>query len=97
MSILLPVIGIISAAVLVLVYFLLSALLKAVAHINRVNSQLLLVIAGKEQKPETLRALVASERRPTKDLSGVAAGIKEDKKKKETETNNKDYSMSVGG
>lgn len=95
MSILLPVIGVINVAVLVLVYILTSALLKATSHVTKVNSQLLLLIAGKEQGPETMRALVAHDRKPPQSLKSVATGIV--KEKKEDKPKNQDYTMSVGG
>jgi len=99
MNILIPVVCVIAVvfimAIVLLIYVLTAALLKSIDHVNKVNSQLLLLIAGKDEKPETLRALVAQDRQPSKPLAGVAAGIV--KGKKEEKSKNQDYVISVGG
>lgn len=74
-----------------LVVFLLI-LLKVVNRVTETNKCLLLVVAGKESKPETLRALVASNKPPQKNLPGIASKkTKDDKKLKNT-----DYEMTIG-
>lgn len=70
---------------------LLIALLKSTSRIIEVNKQLLIVVAGQNQKPEALRALVASNRPPQKVIPGIADGKKKDDKQKNT-----NYTMSVG-
>lgn len=73
-------------------YILLMILLKVVGQITETNKQLLIVVAGKEAKPEALRALVASAKPPQGKLRGIADGNK-DKKNKPENTN---YVMEIG-
>lgn len=70
---------------------LLIALLKSTSRIIEVNKQLLIVVAGKDDKPESLRALVASNKPPQKILSGIAK-----KKDKDKKPENTDYQMTIG-
>jgi len=95
MSILLPVVFVLGCLVIVAIIVLAGTLISVVNRTTEINKQLLLVIAGKEDKPETLRALVAQDRQPSKPLAGVAAGIV--KGKKEEKSKNQDYVISVGG
>jgi len=95
MSILLPVVFVLGCLVIVAIIVLAGTLISVVNRTTEINKQLLLVIAGKEDKPETLRALVAQDRQPSKPLAGVAAGIV--KGKKEEKSKNQDYIISVGG
>ena len=67
-------------------------LLKVVNRLAEVNKQLLIIVAGKDQKPEALRALVASSKPPQGKLKGIANG----KKKKDDKSKNTDYVMEVG-
>ena len=71
---------------------ILIALLKSTSRIIEINKQLLIIVAGKDAKPETLRALVATSKPLQGKLKGVATGEKEDKKPV-----NKDYTLVVGG
>ena len=66
--------------------------LKVVNRLMEVNKQLILLTAGKEAKPEALRALVASEKPPQGNLKGIATGGKKEKKK----PTNIDYTLTVG-
>ena len=67
-------------------------LLKVINQLTKVNEQLLIVVAGKEPKPESaLRALVASAKPPQGKLKGIADGKKDNKK-----PTNTDYSIEVG-
>lgn len=75
---------------LALVSILVVALLSTTKRLVDTNKQLLILIAGKETKPETLRALVASNKPPQGKLKGIATGKKDDKPK------NTDYTMSIG-
>lgn len=70
---------------------LLIALLKSSDRILEINKQLLIVVAGKDEKPEALRALVASAKPPQKVIPGIADG-----KKKNDKPMNTNYTMSVG-
>lgn len=72
-------------------YVLLMVLLKVVNRLAEVNKQLLVVVAGKDEKPEALRALVALNKSPQGKLKGIADGKKKDEKMKNT-----DYTMEVG-
>lgn len=76
---------------LALTSILAIVLLNTIKRLADTNKQLLILIAGKEGKPETLRALVASEKPPQGKLRGIATGKKEDKKPKNT-----DYTMQIG-
>jgi len=73
-------------------YILLMILLKVINRLAEVNKQLLIVVAGQNEKPEALRALVASDRPPKKNIPGIADG----KKKKDAGTKNTDYTMEIG-
>jgi len=95
MSILLPVVFVLGCLVIVAIIVLAGTLITVVNRTTEINKQLLLVIAGKEDKPEMLRALVAQDRQPSKPLAGVATGIV--KGKKEEKSKNQDYVISVGG
>ena len=67
-------------------------LLKVINQLTKVNEQLLIVVAGKDKKPESaLRALVALNKPPQGKLKGIADGKKEDKK-----PTNTDYQMTIG-
>ena len=71
---------------------LLIALLKSSNRIIEINKQLLVVVAGKNEKPESaLRALVALNKPPQGKLKGIADGKKENKK-----PTNVDYQMTIG-
>jgi len=72
-------------------YILLMILLKVVNRLAEVSKQLLIVVAGKDLKPEALRALVASNKPPQGKLKGIATGKKKDDKPKNT-----DYTMEIG-
>ena len=89
------IIGMLSIFCGILVLFciaLLITLLKSSNRIIEINKQLLIVVAGKDEKPEALRALVASNRPPQKVIPGIADG----KKKKDDKQKNTNYTMSVG-
>jgi len=76
----------------VLIYALVIALLKVIKQITETNKQLLIVVAGKEEKPDSaLKALVASNRPPRKNLAGIAGP-----KKKDTKTENTNFTMKIG-
>ena len=71
---------------------LIIALLKSSNRIIEINKQLMILVAGKEDKPESaLRALVALNKPPQGKLKGIADGKKEDKK-----PTNTDYTMTIG-
>ena len=74
-----------------IVYILLWALLRSNSRLIETNKQLLIIVAGKEAKPEALRALVASSKPPQGKLRGIA-----DKKKKGDKDKNTNYTMSIG-
>ena len=64
----------------------------AVRQITDTNKQLLIVVAGKGEKPESaLRALVTSDRPPKKVIPGIAG-----KKQKADEEKNSNYTMRIG-
>ena len=65
--------------------------LKLINRLVETNKQLLIVVAGKEAKPEALRALVASNKPPQKKLKGIATG----KGKKKSPVNT-DYTLVIG-
>lgn len=79
-----------------IVYALLWALLRSNSRFIEVNKQLLIMVAGREGKPEqagaTMRALVASAKPPQGKLSGIADG----KKKKDDKLKNTNYTMEIG-
>ena len=71
---------------------LLIALLKSSNRIIEINKQLLVVVAGKNEKPESaLRALVSLDKPPRGKLKGIADG-----KKKDTKPANTDYTVAIG-
>ena len=70
---------------------LLIALLKSSNRIIETNKQLLVVVAGKDEKPEALRALVALNKPPQGKLKGIADG-----KKKDIKPDNTDYTIAIG-
>lgn len=70
---------------------LLVAELRVVNRLAEVNKQLLVVVAGKDEKPEALRALVALNKPPQGKLKGIANGKEKDKK-----PTNTDYMLEVG-
>jgi len=90
-AVLIPIVIIISALVVVMFVILAGALVISVGRLNETNKQLLIVVAGQEGKPETLRALVASAKPPQGKLKGIAGA-----KKKEDKPKNTDYQMSIG-
>lgn len=75
---------------LALASILVIALLSTVKRLTDTNKQLLILLAGREVKPETLRALVASDRPPQGKLKGIATGKQQDGPK------NTNYTMAVG-
>jgi hypothetical protein len=85
-----------SIIIFTLLALILILTLFATVLVNRlaeVNKQLLVIVAGKEPKPESaLRALVALSKSPQKKLKGIADGKKEAKK-----PTNTDYVMEIGG
>lgn len=83
--------GLISVGILVYILVLLIVQLKVVNRLTETNKQLLIVVAGQNQKAETLRALVASNKPPQGKLKGIA-----DDKKKDDKPKNVDYKMSIG-
>ena len=85
---LLVVIGLFTVAIC----FIMRLLSIAVRQITNTNKQLLIVVAGKEEKPESaLKALVALNSPPQGKLKGIADGKKDDKK-----PTNTDYTMKIG-
>lgn len=72
-------------------FFVLRLFEQAVKRLAEVNKQLLVVVAGKDEKPEALRALVALNKPPQGKLKGIANG--KEKGKKPT---NIDYTLSIG-
>ncbi len=91
MTLIVPIAIVVSALVVVIISVLLGALVISIGRINETNSQLMILVAGKNEKPETLRALVASAKPPKKVLPGIAQGKKETEKNKNT-----NYVMKVG-
>lgn len=71
-------------------YILLVALLKVINRLAEVNKALLIFVAGKDGKVETLRALIASDRIPKKKVPGIVEKGDPEKPK------NVDYQMKVG-
>jgi len=74
-------------------YVLLMILYKVINRLAEVNRQLLFVVAGKDDKPESLRALVASSKPPQGKLKGLA---KYGKKVEKEKPKNIDYTMEIG-
>lgn len=78
-----------------LALFAISLLVTELRVVNRLvdtNKQLLLFAVGKSEKPEVLRALVASAKPPQGGLKGIA----NNKKGKNDKSKNTDYTMSIG-
>ena len=88
---LIPEFIIVSAFVVLIICMLLGTLAIVVGKMIDTNKQLMILVAGKEGKPETLRALVASSKPPQKNLKGIASGKKKDKKPENT-----NYTLEVG-
>lgn len=84
--------GLVSVGILFYILVLLLVQLKIVNRLTETNKQLLIIVAGQNQKPEALRALMASNKPPQGKLKGIADG----KKKKEDKPKNTDYKMSIG-
>jgi len=74
-----------------LMSILVVALLITIKRLTDTNKQLLILLVGKEAKPEALRALITSNKPPQKNLSGIAV-----KKKNADKLKNVDYEMSIG-
>lgn len=91
MSILVPLVCIVIMIGLLGTLFYLLILLKVINRLTETNKQLLFLVAGKEGKPETLRALVASNKPPQGNLKGIAT-----EKKKDNKPKNSNYTMSIG-
>ncbi len=91
MAILIPMVITISTLIVVIIVILLGALVLSNGRLVDMNKQLMLLVAGKETKPETLRALVASNKPPQKKLKGI---VNEKNKKKGSV--NTDYTLVVG-
>jgi len=70
---------------------LLMVLLRVTNRLADVNKQLLIFLAGKEPKPEALRALITSDKPPQGKLRGVGG-----EKKKEDEGGNTNYTIKAG-
>ena len=67
-------------------------LLKIINQLTKVNEQLLIVVAGKDKKPESaLRALVALNKPPKKNLPGIT-----EKETGKNKPENTDYQMTIG-
>ena len=65
--------------------------LKLINRLVETNKQLLIVVAGRDDKPDSLRALVASNKPPKKVIPGITNAAKKD-----TKLENSDYKMSIG-
>lgn len=90
-SLIVLVIIVISALIIVGATVLLGALVLCINRLHETNRQLMILVAGKEAKPEALRALVASAKPPQGKLRGIAPAKKETKK-----PDNTDYEMQIG-
>ncbi|KKN45587.1 hypothetical protein LCGC14_0681520 [marine sediment metagenome] len=90
MNIWIPLVCIVITVGLLGILAYLLILLKVINQLTETNKQLLIVVAGKDDKPESLRALVASNKPPKKVLPGIVD------KKKEKESENVDYKMTIG-
>lgn len=93
-SLIIPIVIVSSALLIVGIMVLLGALVLCINRIHETNRQLMILVAGKEAKPEALRALVASNKPPQGKLGGIASGKKQKPKKSGTE--NTDYEMQIG-
>lgn len=81
------------AGLLVVQSFVILGLFRqTVNRLAEVSKQLLIVVAGKDEKPEALRALVASNKPPKKNLPGIG----DNKKTKDNKSKNEDYVMRIG-
>ena len=87
----LSMLSIFCALLVLLAIVLLFALLKSTNRVLETNKQLMILVAGKETKPEALRALMASSKPPQGKLRGIADGGKKEDKSKNT-----DYTMEIG-
>lgn len=93
MNIVIPALIVVSALVVVIVVILLGTLVNTIGRLQDTNKQLMIIVAGKEEKPEhALRALVASNKPPQKNLRGIATGKKKDEKKPV----NTNYELTIG-
>ena len=92
MTLLIPMAIIVSALVVVMFAILAGALVISIGRLDETNKQLMLLVAGKDEKPETLRALVASAKPPRKNLPGIVGG----KKKKGDAPKITNYEMEIG-
>ncbi len=89
---LIPEFIIVSAFVVLIICMLLGTLALIVGGLINTNKQLMILVAGeKSAKPELLRALVASQKPPQKNLKGIASGKKKDEKPANT-----NYTLEVG-
>ncbi len=70
----------------------LFVIIKLSDRVTETNKQLMILAVGKEAKPETLRALVASQKPPQGKLKGIAT-----KPVKEKEPTNQDFTLNIGG
>ena len=92
MALIVPMAIVVAVLVMVIITILLGALVICVGRVDETNKQLMILVAGKEEKPESaLRALVALNKPPQGKLKGIADGKKEDK-----ESTNIDYRMTIG-
>lgn len=91
MSNLILILSIFTGFLVLIVYALLWALLRSNSRLIETNKQLLIIVAGKETKPEALRALVATNKPPQKVIPGIAG-----EKKKEKKTTNTNYTLEIG-
>ena len=93
MYIVIPALIVVSALVVVIVVMLLGTLINTIGRLQDTNKQLMIIVAGKETKPEhALRALVASNKPPQGKLKGIATGKKKDEKK----PTNVNYELTIG-
>ena len=93
MVILVPISIIVATLICVIIAMLLGTLVNSITRISETNKQLIILVAGKEAKPEALRALAASNKPPQGKLKGIATGEKKKDAKKPTNT---DYILSIG-
>lgn len=90
MDFLIPICIIFGSLILAVVCGTFVLLVTLIRQMLETNKRLLIVVAGKEEKPEhALRALIASEKPPQKNLKGIATKTE----KKSTNTN---YALTVG-
>lgn len=92
MDFLIPILIIFGALSLAIVCGTFVLLVAIIRQMLETNKKLLIVVAGKEAKPDALRALVASEKPPQGKLKGIATGKKSDGKKPA----NTNYTLTVG-